>query len=96
MVRLSDVGLVAPRIGRRAQKSRLAASLGRFPFKEEVMGSHPIRATGRDLLDSGAVLDRSREWTDAGTSFSSLRGFVMPVPRDTGGCVSRHGHDVLS
>ena len=35
--------------------ARSPSGLGRFPFKEEVRGSNPLRATDRVVIDSYAI-----------------------------------------
>ncbi len=71
--RLSDARFDAPRITLRAQESRWAASLNPFPFKEEVMGSNPIRATRRVAVGRYAMLVLRSALICCGDRFSANR-----------------------
>ena len=79
--RLSDARFDAGRIAVRAQRSRWAASLGPFPFKEEVMGSNPIRATEniRELARFHRREEPRKSW--ASTSREPMRN-LSPTRRE--------------
>jgi hypothetical protein len=61
--------------------ARSPSGLGRFPFKEEVMGSNPIRATSLGVIDDYAARFPSRPLLRCEGRFSAGR-FSFCAARD--------------